>query len=360
MKLHSDRMSRFFQSDENDVAFFRDASSCAETKRSTNVWVRAFNSWARSRNKEEDLALYNPEDLNTALEKFYVEIRKHDGEKYEPDSLRVMLAALDRYLKEKSYPYSISRDKIFSSSKSVLEGVARTLRKEGKGNKPNRARSLTDAEEEELWASGQLGFHSPRSLVNTVFFTFCMGNAMRGREKHHSMQIEDLEIQTTDEGKRYIYYRYGNTKTNPGGLSFKPKKISAKLFEKLDDPHRCPIRIFNEYIRRRPASMKNAGPLYLSVIDNPKTPVWFKTSPMGVHTINNIVKTMKNNCPALQGSSKKLTNHTMRKTAVKKLRKNGFKRSEIKNITGHSTEKGLEAYDSGDDEELMCMSNAIL
>ena len=37
----------------------------------------------------------------------------------------------------------------------------------------------------------------------------------------------------------------------------------------------------------------------------------------------------------------------------------GFAKSEVKNITGHSTESGLDPYDSGNEEELYQMSSAI-
>ena len=36
-------------------------------------------------------------------------MRNKDGEDYEPDSLRVMIAALDRHLKEHGYKQSIAR-----------------------------------------------------------------------------------------------------------------------------------------------------------------------------------------------------------------------------------------------------------
>ena len=45
--------------------------------------------------------------LDGLLNKFYVEITKKDGTDYEPDSLRVMQAAIDRYLCHKNYPASI-------------------------------------------------------------------------------------------------------------------------------------------------------------------------------------------------------------------------------------------------------------
>ena len=61
---------------------------------------------------------------------------------------------------------------------------------------------------------------------------------------------------------------------------------------------------------------------------------------------------MKDACP-----EKELTNHSARKTVVKKLKSSGIPKCEIKNISGHSSEKGLDDYDSGDENEQRIMSN---
>ena len=45
--------------------------------------------------------------------KFYAEVRRKDGEDYEPDSLAIMQASLDRHLKNVGRPYSILRDRQF-------------------------------------------------------------------------------------------------------------------------------------------------------------------------------------------------------------------------------------------------------
>ena len=63
---------------------------------------------------------------------------------------------------------------------------------------------------------------------------------------------------------------------------------------------------------------------------------------------------LKDVCP-----DKKLTNHSARKTVVKKLKSSGIPKCEIKNITGHSSEQGLGDYDSGDENEQTIMSNII-
>ena len=351
-------MSRFASSDESAIEHFKDASTSIRTKKSTEVWVRVFSSWAEAREKNPDLLSYtSPDELNRILEQFYAEIRKKNGDQYEPACLRVMMAALDRHLQSGGRSFSICRDKEFRSSRSVLEGIARQLRQSGKGNLPNRARSLTNDEIDQLWNSGVLGTHNPRALINTVFITTCMGFAMRGREKHHEMKMEDFTFERDNKGNKYINYRYGNSKTNPSGLNFKPRKISGRLYENGGD--RCPFRIFQELVKHRPIDMKATGPLYLAVIDRPRSDVWFKKTPMGVHKIHNLVKEMTKTCPALN-LNKKITNHSIRKTAVRRLRENGFQKAEIKNVTGHASEAGLDAYDSGDDDELMDMSTTLL
>ena len=43
----------------------------------------------------------------------------------------------------------------------------------------------------------------------------------------------------------------------------------------------------------------------------------------------------------------------------KKLRQNHIPKSEIIGITGHNSEASLEAYDSGNEEEQLAISNAI-
>ena len=45
-------------------------------------------------------------NLNSLLKRFYAEVKTKNGEDYEPDSLRVMIAAIDRFLKDKGYKLS--------------------------------------------------------------------------------------------------------------------------------------------------------------------------------------------------------------------------------------------------------------
>jgi len=70
------------------------------------------------------------------------------------------------------------------------------------------------------------------------------------------------------------------------------------------------------------------------------------------------MKNMVRNSP-LTNSTKKLTNHSARRTVINKMRRNNIPKSDIIAVTGHRTEAGLDAYDSGDEEQHYNLSRAI-
>ena len=150
------------------------------------------------------------------MPQFYAEVRKESGEDYEPDSLRVMQAALERHLKSKLYPKSIIKDREFLSSRKVLEGKARKLREEGRGKRPKRAKSLTNEEEETLWKSGQLGSGNRRALINTTWWLLTQHFGLTGRQEHHNMKVEDFCLQRDDIGIEYLTFAEGPTKLKRG------------------------------------------------------------------------------------------------------------------------------------------------
>ena len=83
---------------------------------------------------------------------FHAEVLTKDGLEYEPESLKSMLAALDRHLKEHYYKYSTARDRELYQSMLVLEGKVKHPRQQGKGKRLKAASALTSEEEEEiLW-----------------------------------------------------------------------------------------------------------------------------------------------------------------------------------------------------------------
>ena len=333
----------------SSIEELRNNAKNTNTKRSTIFWLGVFKSWAKERGFSEAIETYDAFDLDKILEKFYGEVRNKDGGEYEPDSLRVMIAALGRYLKDCGYQKSIIRDREFCKSKEVLEGKAKRLREEGKGKRPNKARSLTQEEEELLWTNGKLGNKTAESLINTMWWLLTQYFGLRGRQEHHGMKVEDFTIGKDNDGLEYVEYIEGPTKTRNGGLSKKSRDFLPKMYATGDE--RCPVALFNEYLSRRPAALQNSGPFYLSInLSNNNT--WYKAQPMGTNRINEMMKRIVQGTQLEHQQQKKLTNHSVRKTVVNKLK-------SIVKVTGHRNLQSLDDYDEGDEQEQQQMSSRI-
>jgi hypothetical protein len=326
------------------------------TSISTKFWIAVFKSWAKDKGFSEEIESYEASELDRTLQQFYAEVRNKDGQDYEPDSLRVMIAAIDRYLKEHGYKHSIIRDREFCTSKQVLEGKARRLREEGKGKRQNKARGLSEEEEEVLWEANKLGKNSPESLVNTIWWILTQYFGLRGRQEHHSMKVDDFAVRKDDDDQEYVEFAEGMTKTRGGGLSKKSRDFSPKMF--ATGGERCPVSLMKEYLSRRPQQMKTPGPFYLSVNYNAKDEIWFKAQPMGINRINQMMKRIIAGT-SLEASCKKLTNHSARKTLVNKLKKSNVERSSIVKVTGHRNLQSLDDYDEGDEVEQRDLSTKI-
>ena len=94
---------------------------------------------------------------------------------------------------------------------------------------------------------------------------------------------------------------------------------------------------------KRPQELREKGPFYLAIIENPKTNVWYKKQRLGVNSIDNMMKSVVKNTP-LEKSKKRLTSHSARKTVVKKLRAASVERQSIIQVTGHANEKSLNTH----------------
>ena len=110
------------------------------------VW----KNWCVDKEIIDEIENYEPAELNTLLENFYAEVNNKKGEGYGPESLKVMMAWLDRHLKNKGCTLSIVRDREFGSSKEVLEDKWKQLRLAGHGNRPNKALQVSEEDEEIL------------------------------------------------------------------------------------------------------------------------------------------------------------------------------------------------------------------
>ena len=289
------------------------------------------------------------------LTKFYAEVKKKDGDDYEPESLKIMQSAIERHLKDKKYPLSIVRSREFHNSQEVLNAKALSLRQQGKGKRPNKAQPLTTEEESALWEKGQLGDFNGKVLTNVNFKNLTEQLGLRGRQEHYDAYVEDLVIRQQEDGTEVVEFREGPTKTRSGGLSIR-RRTTPQVMYSTDGGKTDPVRLFKLWLSKRPEGMKDTGPLYLSIINRPQsTDVWYTKIRMGQNTIGNIMKSMA----SCLKTNKKLTNHSMRKTLVSKLKTSGQPRNVICEITGHARESSLDDYDEIDENQRKELSHII-
>ena len=82
------------------------------------------------------------------LGKFFKDVRKQNGDGYEPDSISSFQKSIQRHLKELKLPFNILQDEEFHCSREVLAAKRKNLVKQERGNKPNACLELTTEEEE--------------------------------------------------------------------------------------------------------------------------------------------------------------------------------------------------------------------
>ena len=114
-------MDHFSSVDSEDIQSLVNKSKNSNTTKVTSQWMRVFNSWAALKGEVRPIYLLSPTDLANVLQSFYAEVRKTNGDEYEPSSLASIWTGIDRYLKEKNYHDSVMRDSVFSRSWAVLE-----------------------------------------------------------------------------------------------------------------------------------------------------------------------------------------------------------------------------------------------
>ena len=83
------------------------------------------------------------------------------------------------------------------------------------------------------------------------------------------MEVEVFSFCVDDSGTEYVTFKKNPTKTRQGGLNTKHRSVLPKMFATVGQ--RCPVELLKQYLSRRPQELRDKGPFYLAIIENPKT-----------------------------------------------------------------------------------------
>ena len=80
------------------------------------------------------------------------------------------------------------------------------------------------------------------------------------------MNVQDFVFNKDNLGNEYVTFAEGVTKTRQGGTRKKGRLIKPKMF--ATGGENCPVALFRSYLLKRPAELRNTGPIYLGILNN--------------------------------------------------------------------------------------------
>ncbi|XP_046580310.1 uncharacterized protein LOC124287870 isoform X1 [Haliotis rubra] len=279
LDMIDDDMDASFPGEETSVAIHQrtvpDQSYSSVQHRKTNLSpgtlnvirhsVRQFKRFHFEKSwKDIDLLSTPPERLNVLLLEYFKDAKKIGGGELTPRSLKNVQAHLEMFLRDGGYPYSVSKDKQFQSSRDFLK---KKLMDSGK-IVTQKFSPVDDHDIETMFCMNQLGPHNPDSLTNTMWFLNSKYFAIRRPAEHFGLKWGCISLKTNDEGQEYLERRINES-------------FSLKLFAKPEVPNRCFVNFYKQYKAMRPKIAQDADfPLYLKVnkSDNEQ---WFLPEAMG-------------------------------------------------------------------------------
>ncbi|XP_046376556.2 uncharacterized protein LOC124149185 isoform X3 [Haliotis rufescens] len=206
-----------------------------------------------------------PEELDQILLDFFQGTRKKNGAEPNPGSLKTMQVFLERYLKEGGYPYSITKDARFKSSRNYIKMKMEDFNKNKVVQKPI---PVDENDIEIMFERNVMGDYNSESLLNTVWFLNSKYFGLRGIADHFNLKWGDIKLKVNDQGKEYVERALS---TN----------FCLKVFAKPDNLDRCFVHFFKQYRSMRPKlAMDDGSPFYLKSVRNMSSDRWYLPEPL--------------------------------------------------------------------------------
>lgn len=327
------------------------------TARKVKWAMKIFNEWFmewKCRLDEElkvfkDLYEFDKSDLNYCLRYFICEIRKENHEKYPPQTLKEIVAMIQHHFNNAFHKsWSIFKDPEFIDSRNVLDAQMKSSARDGCLKPKRRASPITFEDEESLWSNGSFGVSSPKQLLNTLIYHFGIHLSLRACQEHRDLVYgnnSQLSLEVLN-GQECLRYTERTSKNNKFGLKcsrMEPK--STVIYPNKENPERCVVRMYQTYIGHRP-EMEGDSAFYLTPINKPQGNIWYKKSPLGIHSIEKVTKElMKFKMKNYESATTSFySNTSLRRTTKQRLIDAGVSKEIAQTKTGRISEKADKSY----------------
>ena len=324
------------------------------TRNSTNWAVRTFLLWVEERNKretqrkiEQDILSCNSADrVSFVMRLFVMEVRKADGGKYPPATIRNLLSGLNREMMKNKVEFSIMDkvDRRFRELHLTLDSVCSELHRTGVGVTRNSARVILTEDEALFWEKGLLGTSSPIVLQHTVFFYVGMQFVLRGVQEQHDLCISQFVRHPADHGiySAEVCYEYTEYISKNNQHRFKDSKAKNKVVKAYARPgsERCVVKLLDRYLPLLPVGSTYFYLRPCKCFPSDVSQLAYCRQRVGINQLKKIISTVS----STSGTSG-YTNHSLRATAMTRMYNQGVPEKIIAEKSGHRSLDGLRAYE---------------
>lgn len=327
------------------------------TQHQTISHIRKFKTFLESKKLSTNIEAMPVRFLADYLRYFYFSLRCKDGSFYAPRSLVGIRASVHRYLtsSDVNRQVNILKDPEFSRANAVLKAMVGKWIHEG-----NKAKSYPAIEPSDMTKiRGYFTRTTPNILQQEIWFNCVLYFGLRGREVLSFLKKNDIDFDVDSDGHEFV--RIKNeflTKTVKKSLSQKEfENISvARMYANSDCPSECPVNCFRLYLSKIPDTNSHLFAMP-NINFNSSSKSWYTNSRnVGKDALGKFMKIISHEAQL----SKIYTNHCVRVTVVSELHQQGFKNSEIAQITGHKNSESVERYiRQTRDEGRRKLSNAL-
>ncbi|KAM8997479.1 zinc finger MYM-type protein 4 isoform 7-T9 [Ara ararauna] len=247
---------------------------------------------------KEDILSCTFAELSFGLCQFIQEVRRPNGEKYDPDSILYLCLGIQQYLFENG-----RIDNIFTEpySRFMIE-LTKLLKIWEPTILPN-GYMFSRIEEEHLWECKQLGAYSPIVLLNTLLFFNTKYFQLKNVSEHLKLSFAHVmrRTRTLKYNTKMTYLRFfppfQKQEVESDKLSVGKRKRSedeeipaaVEMAENTDNPLRCPVRLYEFYLSKCSESVKQRSDVFYLQPERscvPNSPMWYSTLPIDPGTLD--------------------------------------------------------------------------
>ncbi|XP_008830329.1 zinc finger MYM-type protein 4 isoform X6 [Nannospalax galili] len=255
----------------------------------------------RSMKLKEDILSCTFAELSLGLCQFIQEVRRPNGEKYDPDSILYLCLGIQQYLFENG-----RIDNIFTEpySRFMIE-LTKLLKIWEPTILPN-GYMFSRIEEEHLWECKQLGAYSPIVLLNTLLFFNTKYFQLKNVTEHLKLSFAHVmrRTRTLKYSTKMTYLRFfpvsQKQESEPDKLTIGKRKrneddevpVGVEMAENTDNPLRCPVRLYEFYLSKCSESVKQRNDVFYLQPERscvPNSPMWYSTFPIDPGTLDTML-----------------------------------------------------------------------